>query len=62
MNILNIIRPGYNECELNGHIIDSKVIVKNKCFHGDILNDDLSIKSSERGKFFIGGVIKLKNN
>lgn len=62
MNILNIKRPGYNECELNGQIIDSKVIVKNKCFHGDILNDDLSIKSSDRGKFLIGGVIKLKNN
>jgi exoribonuclease R len=62
MNILNITRPGYNECTLNGQIIDSKIIAKNKCFHGDSLNDDLSINSSNRTSFLIGGVLKLKNN
>jgi len=62
MNKLNILRPGYNECEINGKIIEPHNIVKNKCFHGDILNEDFTIKDSKRNEFLIGGVIKLKNN
>ncbi len=62
MNILKITRPGYNECEMNTTQVDPKIIVKNKIFHGDELNDDLSLKSSSRDEFMIGGVIKLRNN
>jgi len=62
MNILKITRPGYNECEINNLPIDPKPIVKNKVFHLDELNDDYTIKSSNRDSFLIGGVLKLRNN
>jgi len=62
MNILKITRPGYNECEINNSSIDPKLIVKNKVFHLDELNDDYTIKSSNRDNFLIGGVLKLRNN
>jgi exoribonuclease R len=62
MNILKITRPGYNECEINNSSIDPKLIVKNKVFHLDELNDDYTIKSSNRDSFLIGGVLKLRNN
>jgi len=62
MNIIKVTRPGYNECELNNKQVDPKLIVKNKVFHGDEVNDDFTIKSSQRNDFLIGGVLKLKNN
>jgi len=62
MNKLKITRPGYNECELNNSQIDPKIIVKNKVFHDDILNEDFSLKESSREIFMIGGVLKLRNN
>ena len=62
MNKLNILKPNYNECEFNNRAIDPQIIIKNKCFHNDILNDDLTVKESLRDTFLIGGVIKFKNN
>ena len=59
--MLNITKPNYAECRVNGQIIDSSHAIKNKLFHEDILNDDFSLKSSQREKFEIGGTIKLKN-
>ena len=63
MNKLIISRPSYKECCLNSenNIIDSQLIIKNKCFHQDLLNDDFSVFTSKRDEFLIGGVIKLRN-
>ena len=61
MNTLRITRPSYKECTLNNKVIDSESIIKNKCFHLDILNDDMTVKESKRDSFLIGGVLKLKN-
>ena len=61
MNTLKITRPSYKECTLNNKVIDSESIIKNKCFHLDILNDDMTVKESKRDSFLIGGVLKLKN-
>lgn len=61
MNTLKITRPGYKECTLNNKVTDSDSIIKNKCFHLDILNEDFTVKESKRDSFLIGGVLKLKN-
>jgi hypothetical protein len=66
MNKLIISRPNYKECYINDsdkkdNLVNSQLIIKNKCFHNDILNDDFSIIESKRNDFFIGGVIKLRN-
>jgi len=58
MNTLQITKPNYTECSVNNKIVDSKTIIDNKLFHGDILNDDLSLHISNRSIFLIGGVIK----
>jgi exoribonuclease R len=62
MNVLKITRTGYNECELNGSQVDPKLIIKNKVFHNDVLNEDFTVKESSRDSFLIGGVLKLRNN
>jgi len=61
MNTLQITKPNYTECSINNKLVDSKIIIDNKLFHGDILNDDLSLHSSNRSIFLIGGVIKFHN-
>jgi exoribonuclease R len=61
MNLLNIQKPNYNECHVNNLPVDASIIVKNKIFHEDEVNDDLSLKVSKRDEFLIGGVIKFKN-
>jgi exoribonuclease R len=61
MNKLIISRPSYKECNINNVVIDSQIIIKNKCFHQDELNDDFSVSMSKRDDFLIGGVIKLRN-
>jgi len=61
MNTLQITKPNYTECTINDKIIESKIIIDNKLFHGDILNDDLSLNQSDRNKFLIGGVIRFHN-
>lgn len=61
MNILQILKPVYNECYVNNIKIDSDIIINNKCFHGDILNSDYTVKYSDRDNFLIGGVIKFNN-
>lgn len=61
MNTLQITKPNYTECTINDKIVESKIIIDNKLFHGDILNDDFSLKYSTRDKFLIGGVIRFHN-
>jgi hypothetical protein len=61
MNTLQITKLNYTECSINDQIVESKIIIDNKLFHGDILNDDFSLKQSDRNKFLIGGVIKFHN-
>jgi len=61
MNTLKITRPSYKECTLNNKVIESDLIIKNKCFHLDTLNEDFTVKESKRNSFLIGGVLKLKN-
>lgn len=61
MNTLRITRPSYKECTLNNKVTESDLIIKNKCFHLDILNDEMTVMESKRDSFLIGGVLKLKN-
>lgn len=61
MQILSITKPNYAECTVNDKIIESKTIIDNKLFHGDILNDNYSLKYSDRNNFLIGGVLRLHN-
>jgi len=61
MNTLQITKPNYTECTINDKIVESKIIIDNKLFHGDVLNDDLTLNNSIRDKFLIGGVIRFHN-
>jgi len=61
MNTLQITKPNYTECRLNDKIIEPKIVIDNKLFHEDILNNDYTLKHSDRNKFLIGGVIKFHN-
>ena len=58
---LNIKRPNYKECELGDSQIDPQLVIKNKCFHLDELNEDFTVKDTKRDEFLIGGVIKFRN-
>jgi exoribonuclease R len=57
--MFRVIQPNYYE--INNKEIDPKIVLQNKLFHGDIVNDDFSLKHSLREEFKIGGVLKLKN-
>ena len=59
--MLRILKPNYQECTVNGNVVDSQIILDNKLFHGDLLNDDLSLFSSDKEKMLLGGFIKFKN-
>jgi exoribonuclease R len=61
MNRLNILQPNYAQCGIDDKLVDGEVVFQNKLFHGDLLNEDYSLRSSQRSDFLIGGVIKLKN-
>ena len=57
--MFRVIQPNYYE--INNNEIDPKIVLHNKLFHGDLVNEDFSLKQSLRDEFKIGGVLKLKN-
>ena len=58
---VTVSKPNYQECKVNEQLVDSQVIINNKLFHSDILNEDFSLKSSNRNNLLLGGFIKFKN-
>ena len=61
MSQLSILQSNYGKCMVGDVMVDGEVIFQHKLFHGDLVQDDYSLQSSQRSDFLIGGVLKLKN-
>jgi len=61
MSQLSILQSNYGKCMVGDVMVDGEVIFQHKLFHGDWVQDDYLLQSSQRSNFLIGGVLKLKN-
>lgn len=61
MSRLSILQPNYAQCSIGNKLVDGEAMFQNKLFHGDMVDEDYSLQSSQRDDFLIGGVIKFKN-
>lgn len=64
MKSLLVLKPNYQECQINNTNVSGLTVFNNKLFHNDIISnqDTLTLISSNRSSFLIGGVLRLSGN
>jgi len=62
MSTIKISKPGYHECQVGDTPTLGLTIFNKKLFHNDNVDSNLTLISSNRNSFLMGGVLKLTSN